>query len=70
MLFISGIPPPRGILLHGPSGTGKTLIAKAVAGESGAHFISINGPDILSRSVISFNLFNKRIPCCHASVQL
>ena len=55
VLFISGIPPPRGIMLHGPSGTGKTLIAKAVAGESGAHFISINGPDILSRSVISFS---------------
>jgi len=44
-----GIQPPRGVLLHGPSGTGKTLIAQAVAGESGAHFICINGPDVLSR---------------------
>lgn len=52
-MHCSGIPPPRGVLLHGPSGTGKTLIAQAVAGESGAHFISINGPDVLSRSVLS-----------------
>ncbi|XP_058945749.2 ATPase family gene 2 protein homolog A isoform X1 [Pocillopora verrucosa] len=44
-----GIPPPRGVLLHGPSGTGKTLIAQAVAAESGAHFICLNGPDVLSR---------------------
>ncbi|XP_067039753.1 ATPase family gene 2 protein homolog A-like isoform X2 [Acropora muricata] len=44
-----GIPLPRGILLYGPPGTGKTLIAQAVAGESGAHFICINGPDVLSR---------------------
>ena len=48
-----GIQPPRGVLLHGPSGTGKTLIAQAVAGESGAHFICINGPDVLSRLVSS-----------------
>ena len=48
-----GIQPPRGVLLYGPSGTGKTLIAQAVAGESGAHFICINGPDVLSRLVLS-----------------
>ena len=52
-LRCSGIQPPRGVLLHGPSGTGKTLIAQAVAGESGAHFICINGPDVLSRLVLS-----------------
>jgi len=44
-----GIDPPKGVLLHGPPGTGKTLIAKAVANESGANFISINGPEIMSK---------------------
>ena len=40
---------PRGILLHGASGTGKTLLAKAVATESEANFISIRGPELLSK---------------------
>jgi transitional endoplasmic reticulum ATPase len=44
-----GIEPPKGILLFGPPGTGKTLIAKAVASESGAHFISIAGPEVISK---------------------
>ncbi len=44
-----GIDPPKGVLLRGPPGTGKTLIAKAVANESGANFISINGPEIMSK---------------------
>ncbi len=44
-----GIDPPKGVLLHGPPGTGKTLIAKAVASESGAHFISIQGPEIMNK---------------------
>jgi transitional endoplasmic reticulum ATPase len=46
-----GVQPPKGVLLRGPPGTGKTLIAKAVANESGAHFISINGPEIVSKFV-------------------
>ncbi|HIH44886.1 MAG TPA: CDC48 family AAA ATPase [Candidatus Methanoperedenaceae archaeon] len=44
-----GIEPPRGVLMFGPPGTGKTLIAKAVANESGAHFLSIAGPEIMSK---------------------
>ena len=44
-----GIEPPKGVLLHGPPGTGKTLIAKAVANESGAHFVSLAGPEIFSK---------------------
>ncbi|MDD1675047.1 MAG: CDC48 family AAA ATPase, partial [Methanomicrobiales archaeon] len=44
-----GIDPPKGVLLHGPPGTGKTLIAKAVASESRAHFISIAGPEVISK---------------------
>ena len=37
--------------MHGPPGTGKTLLAKAVASESDAHFIAINGPEIMSKYV-------------------
>jgi transitional endoplasmic reticulum ATPase len=46
-----GIEPPRGVLLYGPHGTGKTLIAKAVASESGANFIPVRGPQLLSKWV-------------------
>ncbi len=44
-----GIEPPKGVLLRGPPGCGKTLLARAVANESEAHFISINGPEIMSK---------------------
>ncbi|MFX0018096.1 MAG: CDC48 family AAA ATPase [Promethearchaeota archaeon] len=43
------IDPPKGVLFYGPSGTGKTLMAKAVSQESNAHFITINGPEIMSK---------------------
>lgn len=46
-----GIKPPRGVLIFGPPGCGKTLLAKAVANESEANFISIKGPEILSKWV-------------------
>ena len=49
-LFAAGrVSPPRGILFAGPSGTGKTLMAKALAGETGLNFISISGPILFSK---------------------
>lgn len=44
-----GIPPPRGVLMYGPPGSGKTMIAKAVAAETGAYFFLLNGPEIMSK---------------------
>jgi transitional endoplasmic reticulum ATPase len=46
-----GIDPPRGVLLHGAPGTGKTLLAKAVANESGSNFVAINDPEVMNKYV-------------------
>lgn len=45
----AGVPPPKGVLLHGPPGCGKTLIANALVEETGAHVVVINGPEIMAR---------------------
>ncbi|HEY4674325.1 MAG TPA: CDC48 family AAA ATPase [Nitrososphaerales archaeon] len=46
-----GVKPPRGVLMYGPPGCGKTLLARAIATESGANFITVRGPEILSKWV-------------------
>ncbi len=45
----AGVPTPKGVLLHGPPGCGKTLIANALVEETGAHVVVINGPEIMAR---------------------
>ncbi|MFH1285383.1 MAG: CDC48 family AAA ATPase [Candidatus Micrarchaeota archaeon] len=46
-----GIEPPKGVLIHGPPGCGKTLLARAVASESEANFIPVGGPELVSKFV-------------------
>ena len=48
---VLGIEPPKGILIAGPSGTGKTLLVQALARESGLNFIAVKGPELLSKFV-------------------
>lgn len=61
-LFSSlGLRAPAGVLLYGPPGCGKTLLARAVAGESGANFISVKGPELLSKYVGDSELAVRRL---------
>ncbi|QQG39189.1 MAG: CDC48 family AAA ATPase [Candidatus Woesearchaeota archaeon] len=46
-----GVEPPKGVLLHGPPGSGKTLLARAVANETNSNFILVNGPEIMNKFV-------------------
>ena len=46
-----GVDPPKGVLLYGPPGCGKTMIAKAVANSAGSHFLNIKGPELLDKFV-------------------
>lgn len=48
-LAAAGVTPHLGVLLHGPSGTGKTLLAKAIASECGVNFIAVDGPELFSK---------------------
>jgi transitional endoplasmic reticulum ATPase len=65
-----GVKPPRGVLLYGPPGSGKTLIAKAVANETGAFFFLINGPEIMSKMAgeSESNLRKVSSLCCYLVV--
>jgi transitional endoplasmic reticulum ATPase len=56
-----GVDPPRGVLLYGPPGSGKTLIARAVAHESGVHFIGVNGPEVIQHGYGESEAYLRRI---------
>lgn len=58
-----GIPPPKGVLLHGPPGSGKTMVAKAIAAETGVYCVLINGPEIMSK-LAGESEANLRKVCC------
>lgn len=49
--YAVGVKPPQGILLYGPPGCSKTMIAKALATESGLNFIAVKGPELFSKYV-------------------
>jgi transitional endoplasmic reticulum ATPase len=51
LFVLAGIKPSKGVLITGPPGTGKTLLAKAVATETNANFISVKGPELISKWV-------------------
>jgi transitional endoplasmic reticulum ATPase len=51
LFSVTNTEPPSGVLLHGPPGTGKTMLARALAGESAVNFVHVNGPELLDRYV-------------------
>ena len=56
-----GVEPPRGVLLYGPPGSGKTLIARAVAHEAGVHFTAVNGPEVIQHGYGESEAYLRRI---------
>ena len=58
-----GLQPPRGILLYGPPGNGKTLLVKALASQSNLNFISVKGPELLSKYVGELRARRSRAVC-------
>jgi SpoVK/Ycf46/Vps4 family AAA+-type ATPase len=61
-----GIAPPRGVLLYGPPGCSKTLMARALATESAMNFVAVKGPELLSKWLgESERALQVRTPKCH-----
>ena len=65
-----GIPPPKGVLMFGPPGSGKTMIAKAVAGETGAYFFTLNGPEIMSKLAGESESNLRKVSLCLIAVRI